>query len=291
MNLQDNNVLSRPSGSLWDGPYRGGIVQMINLLRGAWRFRDFIFASVRREFASRYLGTQLGIFWTIVQPLALILIYTLVFAEVMRPRLPGHESRFAYSIYLTAGLIAWMLFSDLLTRSVGIFVHNANLLKKVPVHKLSFPIIASISALVQSAILLTLFVLFLAFSENLPGAPLLAILPVLATAALFSMALGLFLATVNVFYRDVEQGVSLALQFWFWMTPIVYPAAALPGYAQSILAWNPMWPVVRSAQDIFVEQRLPDWVALSYPLLLSIALAALAKVAFERLAGELVDEL
>jgi lipopolysaccharide transport system permease protein len=264
---------------------------MIELLRGAWRFRDFIAASAKREFASRYLGTQLGIFWPIVQPLALILIYTLVFAEVMRPRLPGHESRFAYSIYLTAGLVAWMLFSDLLTRSVGIFVHNANLLKKVPVHKLSFPIIAAISALVQSAILLALFLLFLAFSGNLPGAPMLAIVPVLAIAALFSMALGLFLATVNVFYRDVEQGVGVALQFWFWMTPIVYPAAALPGYAQSILAWNPLWPVVRAAQDIFVEQRLPDWATLFYPLLLSIVLAVLAKVAFERLAGELVDEL
>jgi len=123
---------------------------MIELLRGAWRFRDFIVASVKREFATRYQGTQLGALWPIVHPLALILIYTLVFAEVMKPRLPGHESRFAYSIYLTAGLVAWSLFSDLLVRSVGIFVHNANLLKKVNVHKLAFPIIAFLSALIQA---------------------------------------------------------------------------------------------------------------------------------------------
>jgi ABC-type polysaccharide/polyol phosphate export permease len=70
---------------------------MVELLRGVWRFRDFIVASVKREFATRYQGTQLGIFWPIVHPLALILIYTLVFAEVMKPKLPGHESRFAYS--------------------------------------------------------------------------------------------------------------------------------------------------------------------------------------------------
>jgi lipopolysaccharide transport system permease protein len=127
---------------------------MIELLRGTWGFRDFILSSVKREFASRYLGTQLGMVWPILHPLSLILIYTLVFGEVMRARLAGHEaSRFAYSIYLTAGFVSWMLFSDLLARSVGISVHNAGLLKKVSIHKLASPVIASISALVQIAIL------------------------------------------------------------------------------------------------------------------------------------------
>lgn len=264
---------------------------MVELLRGVWRFRDFIIASVKREFATRYQGTQLGVFWPIAHPLALILIYTLVFAEVMRPRLPGHESRFAYSIYLTAGFVTWMLFSDLLTRSVGIFVQNANLLKKVSVHKLAFPAIAFISALVQLAILFVIFVVFLLVSGNFPGIPVVAVVPVLAIASLFAMGLGLFLATVNVFYRDVEQSTNLVLQFWFWMTPIVYPAAALPGFMQSVLAWNPMWPVVRAMQDIFVEHRFPAWTSLAYPLLLAIALAVLARAAFERLANELVDEL
>jgi len=264
---------------------------MLELLRGAWRFRDFIIASVKREFASRYLGTQLGIFWAIAQPLALILIYTLVFAEVMRARLPGSDSRFAYSIYLTGGLITWMLFSDLLTRSVGIFVHNANLLKKVSVHKLSLPIIAFASALIQSAILMGGFVIFLLASGNFPGVSFIAVVPVLGIASLFAMGLGLFLATVNVFYRDVEQSTTLVLQFWFWVTPIVYPVTALPGFMQSVLAWNPMWPVVRAMQDIFIGQRFPDWGTLAYPLLLSVGLALLARMAFERLSNELVDEL
>lgn len=264
---------------------------MIELLRGAWRFRDFIVTSVRREFHSRYLGTQLGIFWPIVHPLSLILIYTLVFAEVMRPRLPGHSSPFAYSIYLTAGLIAWVLFSDLLTRSVGIFVQNAGLLKKVNVHKLSFPIIASISALIQAGILLACFIAFLVLSGNFPGIALVALVPVLAITALFAMGLGLFLATINVFYRDVEQTTSLVLQFWFWVTPIVYPIAALPGFMQGVLAWNPMWPLVRAMQAVFLEHRFPDWGSLAYPLLLAIGLAALARLTFGRLANELVDEL
>lgn len=264
---------------------------MVELLRGVWRFRDFISASVKREFASRYQGTQLGVFWPIIHPLALILIYTLVFSEIMRPRLPGHESRFAYSIYLTAGFVTWSLFSELLVRSVGIFVSNANLLKKVNVHKLAFPAIAFISALVQSAILLSCFVVFLVLTGGFPGIPFLAVVPVLAVASLFAMGLGLFLATVNVFYRDVEQSTNLVLQFWFWVTPVVYPASALPDSVKALISWNPMWPVVRAMQQIFVEQRFPDWSTLAYPLLLAIALIAFAKTAFERLASELVDEL
>lgn len=264
---------------------------MIGLLRGAWRFRGFIAASVRREFASRYLRTQLGLLWPIFHPLALVLIYTLVFAEIMRPRLPGHESRFAYSIYLTSGLVTWMLFSDLLTRGVGIFVHYADLLKKVNVHKLSLPIIASMSALAQFLILFSCFIVFLVASGNFPGPAIVAIVPVIAIAGLFAMGLGLFLATINVFYRDVEQSTSIVLQFWFWMTPIVYPATALPGFVSRVLEWNPMWPVVRAMQDIFVEHRFPEWITLGYPLALAILLALLARATFGRLGDELVDEL
>lgn len=267
------------------------MVAMIELLRGAWRFRGFIAASVKREFASRYLGTQLGVLWPIVHPLALIAIYTLVFANLMRPQLAGHASAFAYSIHLTAGLVAWTLFSDLLQRSVGIFVQNSGLLKKVNVHKLALPIIASISVLIQAGILLACFLLFLLASGNMPGVALVGIVPVLAIAALFAMGLGLFLATINVFYRDVEQGTSLALQFWFWLTPIVYPAPALPPIAQHLISWNPMWPVVRAMQDIFLDDRLPDWSTLVYPLALSLVLAAFARATFGRLANELVDEL
>ena len=264
---------------------------MVELLRGAWRFRDFIVASVRREFSSRYLGTQLGAVWPILHPLALIVIYTLVFAEVMRARLPGHDSPFAYSIYLTSGFIAWTLFSDLLLRSVGIFVHNAGLLKKVSVHKLAFPIIAFLSALIHAGILLGCFLAFLAVTGGLPGLPLLAVLPVLAVASLLAMGLGLLLATANVFYRDIEQSTALVLQFWFWLTPVVYAADALPAAVRHVLLLNPVWPIVRAMQAIFLENRFPDWAPLAYPLVLAVVLAALARVAFERLAGELVDEL
>jgi lipopolysaccharide transport system permease protein len=260
-------------------------------LRAAWRYRDFVLASVRREFALRFLGTQLGFFWAVAQPLALILIYTLVFSEIMRPALPGHASRFAYSIYLTAGVITWTLFSELLGRSVGVFVQNANLLKKVSVPKITLPLIAMLSAMLNFAIILVLFLIFMGISGNWPGLPILALPVVIAVLLVFAMSLGLLLATVNVFYRDVEQTVSIVLQFWFWLTPIVYPATALPPAVQSVLQWNPMWPIVRAVQEIFVEGRFPSALPLAWPALLALLMLAMAYRVFLKLADELVDEL
>jgi lipopolysaccharide transport system permease protein len=94
-----------------------------------------------------------------------------------------------------------------------------------------------------------------------------------------------------VFYRDVEQTTSLVLQFWFWLTPIVYPVTALPESVRGLAGFNPIYPLTRAMQDIFLHQRFPDWLSLAYPLGCAVVLALLARLTFERLANELVDEL
>jgi lipopolysaccharide transport system permease protein len=261
------------------------------MLRECWDFRGFILASVKRDFVSRYLGTQLGFFWAIAQPLAMILIYTLIFAAVMKPALPGHDSRFAYSIYLCAGILLWQLFSDLLNRSVGIFVHNAGLLKKVNLPKLALPVIVALSGLSNFAVVALLFLGFMALIGSFPFNAVLAMLPLLALVVAFALGLGVLLGTINVFYRDVEQSVAMLLQFWFWLTPIVYPGRALPGFFASVLAWNPMWPIVNFAQSIFLDDRVLPWSTLIYPLVVACVCLALGLLAFRRLSGEIVDEL
>jgi len=266
-------------------------MSIASLSRETWQFRDFIIASIKREFVSRYQGTQLGIFWPIAHPLALILIYTLVFSELMRPRLPGHDSPVAYSIYLTGGIITWGLFTDLLTKAVSVFVHNGGLMKKVNIPHIAFPVIATASAGLQFLIIFVIFLAFLLLSGNFPGIALVGVIPVLAVAVLFALGLGVLLGTVNVFYRDVEQSTAIILQFWFWLTPVVYPAEALPAALRSILVWNPLWPIMRGMQDIFLDHRFPDWSTLVYPLLLAIGLVMAARTAFNKLANELVDEL
>jgi lipopolysaccharide transport system permease protein len=261
------------------------------LARDLWAYRGFIAESVRRDFHSRYLNTQLGWLWSILQPLSMLSVYTLVFSRLMRAAMPGHDSIWAYSIYLCAGLLSWGLFSELLSRSAGIFVSNANLLKKVSLPRLTLPAITTLSSLINYAIVMGIFFAFLIFTGNFPGLVVLAALPVILILIGLALGLGILCGTINVFYRDVEQALSVILQFWFWLTPVVYVSRALP---EGIVRWmwvNPMWSIVNALQGIFLEAKLPQWHTLLWPAGLALALMTLALLAFMRLGGELVDEL
>jgi lipopolysaccharide transport system permease protein len=267
------------------------VTRAVRALRQTWGVREYIVASVRRDFVARYLGTQLGFFWAIAQPVAMITIFTLVFAQVMRPALPGHESRWAYSIYLFAGIAVWQLFSEIMNRSVGVFTHNANLLKKVSLPKFALPVIVGLSCLVNFAILMAVFVAFLLVVGAFPGAAILAMLPAVVVTIALALGLGVLLGIVNVFYRDVEQATGLVLGFWFWLTPIVYPARTVPDWLAATLEWNPLWPLVRFVQSVLLDGVVPDWRMLVYPAVVALVLVALGLKAFLKLGGEIVDEL
>ena len=263
----------------------------IRMLRDVWSFRGMIWSSVKREFQSRWTGTQFGPFWLVAQPLATIVIFTVIFANIMRPGMPAHDSKFAYSIYLCSGVLTYGLFSEMLGRSVNIFVESANLLKKINFPKLCLPIIILVSSILNFAIIMSLFLLFLLIISAFPGWVILSVLPVLGIQLMLAMGLGMLLATINVFYRDVQQLVQVVLQFWFWLTPIVYMAPTLPPTAQRILDLNPLWPLIQAYQGIFLEHQMPDWAGLIYPLLLALFFIVLGVFAFYKLQGEIVDEL
>jgi len=104
---------------------------MMGFLRPLWAYRGFIYGSVKREFQSKYRNSMLGVAWNILNPLAMILVYTVIFSEVMKAKLPGIEGNFGYSIYLCAGVLIWGLFAEVANRALNIFLENANLLKKL----------------------------------------------------------------------------------------------------------------------------------------------------------------
>lgn len=261
------------------------------LLHQTWDYRGFIYSSVHREVYGRYTGSLLGVGWVVIHPLALILLYTLVFANLMRPVLPNHESVFAYSVFLCAGVLTWMFFSELVGRCLGIFVNHANLLKKVSFPKLTLPVIAILASLMNFMVVLALFQVLLVLIGFFPGWVLLAAVPVIGILVMFTIGLGLLAGTLNVFYRDIEQSFAVILLFWFWFTPIVYPASILPQWVLSILVWNPLFPIVQAMQTIFLEHTAPDWLTLLYPLALSLLFLGLGFFAYLRLGDEIVDEL
>lgn len=262
-----------------------------NMLGGIWRYRGFISGSVKREFQAKYRNSLLGAAWAILHPLAMIVVYTVIFSQVMGNRLKGIDSAFAYSIYLCAGVLTWGLFAEITGRCQSVFLENANLLKKLQFPRICLPIVVVLNALVNFGIIFSLFVIFLLISGTFPGWIFLAIIPVLALQVLFSVGLGMILGVLNVFFRDVGQFFTMALQFWFWFTPIVYPASTLPEGVRGWLAWNPMASIIAAYQGIFVAHTMPDWRALLPIGVLSLALCAIGLQLFRKRAGEMVDEL
>lgn len=261
------------------------------MLRGIIAYRGFILGSVKREFQQKYRNSLLGAAWTVLNPLAMITVYTVIFAQVMRLRLPGVDSTFAYGIYLCAGILAWGLFSEIVGRCQNVFLDNGNLLKKISFPRISLPLIVILGALLNFAIIFSLFLGFLVVSGNFPGWVALAALPVLAIQVIFSIGLGMIVGVLNVFFRDVGQFFTILLQFWFWLTPIVYPLAILPESAQALVAWNPMTPLITAWQQIYLNSQLPHWPSLWSPLLLGGLFCVFGLHLFRRRAGEMVDEL
>jgi lipopolysaccharide transport system permease protein len=264
----------------------------MSMIRAIWAYRGFIRGSVQREFQIKNRNSLLGAAWNIINPLAMILVYTIIFNQLMRTNLPKHQDNpLAFSIYLCAGVLTWGLFAEMLGRLNTVFLDNANLIKKASFPRICLPAIVTGSALVNFGIFMALYLAFLLVSGNWPGWVVLWALPLLALQILFTLGLGIFLGTLNVFFRDVSQMTGVVLQFWFWLTPIVYTLQALPTSVQNALAYNPMLPIIDGYQRIFLQHLPPQWPSLAMPAVITLILLVLGFVFFMRRVGEMVDEL
>lgn len=263
----------------------------MSMLKALWAYRGFILGSVKREFQSKYRDSLLGAAWNIINPLAMIVVYTVIFAEVMQAKLPGGNSTFSFSIYLCAGVLTWGLFAEMVGRGQNMFIDNANLLKKISFPRATLPVIVAANACLNFAIVFILFLAFLVISSNFPGWVILAIFPVLLLQIIFAIGLGMVLGVLNVFFRDVGQFFGIFLTFWFWLTPIVYPVNILPEGLKPYMFLNPMEPVMAAYQGILVDHQWPQWENLWPTVILAVLLCLFGVRLFKKKAGELVDEL
>ncbi len=254
-------------------------------------YRGFIFSAVRREFSVRYARSLLGVGWALLQPVALIFVYTLIFSKLMGERLPLDGSPFGYGLYLCAGLFAWSLHAEVVTRSSNMFLEQAALLKKVAFPRSCVPAIVGLGATLNYLIVLALFLFVLLVLGKAPGFGLLVAIPLLAIQLVFSLGVGLVMGVLNVFFRDVGHLVGIGLQLWFWLTPVVYPAEILPESVRAFLLLNPMAVLIGAWQKILVFQTEPSWGALGLVAIVSVILLAFGAWLLARFGDEMMDEL
>jgi lipopolysaccharide transport system permease protein len=264
---------------------------MLVYFRPVWAYRGFVLGNVKREFQLKYRNSLLGAAWTVINPLAQILVYTVIFSQIMRARLPGVDSTFGYSIYLCSGILTWGLFAEITSRSQNMFLENANLLKKLNFPRLCLPVTAVTTGLLNFGIVFGLFTLFLVISGNFPGIVFVALAPLVVILVLFAVGLGIVLGVLNVFFRDVGQFFGIFITFWFWLTPIVYPSSILPERVQPLVALNPIAGFMGAVQGVLMRSEWPNWTNLIYLAVLAVVFCMLGLRLFRSRAGEMVDEL
>lgn len=264
---------------------------MQGIIRSLWLYRFFIWQSIKNDFHARFVRSKLGGLWVILQPLSQVMIYAFILSNLLSNRLPGVESTYGYAVYLMAGLLFWNLFTEIIDRCLKIFINNANTLKKVSFPRISLPVIAIGSALINNlALFVVMNVIFLILGHWVSWYLLYYVI-LAPLVAIFAAGIGLLLGVINVFVRDTEQVVPIVLQVLFWFTPIVYPANIVPEAYMKFLSLSPLYSLAEAYHNIILFHQAPHLTPLVIIAVFALALCAFSLVLFRKAGPDMVDVL
>jgi len=234
-------------------------------VRDLWSHRELLAQVVRREIEARYRGSYLGLFWSLITPLVMLATYTFVFSVIFqsRWRADAVPARGEFALTLFAGLIAFNVFTEVVTRAPTLVITNANYVKNVVFPIQILPVSALGAALFHGAVNLAILmaaslVVFGTISHTIWLLPL-ATLPLLGLC----LGIGWFLASLGIFVRDTTYAVGMATQILFFLTPVIYPSNAVPESLRGWLVLNPLATVVEDFRRTLVWSQHPDWAAWS----------------------------
>jgi ABC-type polysaccharide/polyol phosphate export permease len=241
---------------------------LFDLVRESYRYRELIWALACKELRVRYKRSVLGFVWALLNPALLMIVLTLVFGTIMR--FSAHH----YSIFLLSMLLPWTFFAQSLAYSVDSIVGNGELLKKVKVARLVFPLAALVSNIINFLLsLIPLLLLVIAMRFPVHWTWLYLPVPMIGLF-LFTLGTALFFATINVFYRDVNHIIQIILQAWFYFSPIIYSLDLIPIKYRWLFKLNPLLYVLNGFRLSIYYGLLPS--AASVVLSLACGIAALA---------------
>lgn len=253
------------------------------------RNRSLIRAMVRRDIMGRYRGSFGGIFWTVLNPLLLMVTYFFVFGIVLQARFGGDPSRSGFVLYFLAGMLPWLAFSEAAGRAPTVMLEHRNFIKKLVFPIETLPVNLVTAGLVTEAFAVILFALFVLLARGAMPVTVLWLPVLLIPQVLFTLGICWFLAALGVFVRDLGQVIGFILTLWFFLTPICYPESALPAGALEILSKNPIFVLVRGYRSIFLENQAPAYAQLWKLWLLSGAVFILGHAWFWKLRRSFAD--
>lgn len=274
---------------------RNGVLEPVGLVawvvRSLRRHSDLLWQMVATDLRGRFVGSSLGLFWTVIHPLVMITVYIVVFSQVMGAKLAGSGDRYAYGIYLCAGLLPWLAFQEVVVRLTTIFPDNGNLVRKVAFPKMLLFGYVTLSSAINLAVSLGLFVLAMIATGHGVGPLLLLWIPCVVLQLAFGLGLGMIASVLHVFVRDTAQFVSVAFQLAFWATPIVYVETILPPWLQRFQTWNPLAAFLRTHRDIVLYGVVPGATRMLCLAGVTAGTLAIGTGLYRRFRADILDEL
>lgn len=256
-----------------------------------WHYRKFIWENAWRDLWYRYAGSSIGFLWNVINPLFQILLFTLVFSQIMQIRVSNLPSGFGFAIYLCAGLIPWLGFSETVTRCTNSFLENANYLKKLAIPEQVFVAQNASSSFFSLIISMALLIGICCLLGHYPALSWISLPLILILLQGFGFGLGLLLGILNTFFRDVSQVLALVMQLWFWSTPIVYTENILPEWIKEWLFLNPLYYFIDTLHAVIVDKNWPEQHATAVMVSFALCLPLLGYLVLRKLRPELRDVL
>jgi ABC-type polysaccharide/polyol phosphate export permease len=220
--------------------------------------RSLLFQLVRRDFEQRFVGSAMGWIWGLIHPLVLVASWTFVFQFCMKASVPEGEDTTNYPLFLFAGMLPWLLFSETVQRSASSLLEQANLITKTVFPAEMIPVSVFLSSLVSHLLGVGVMIAAAGIFLNQISIYLLLLPVYMVVVGLLSIGIGWIAASLHVFLRDTAQVVSVVLLFWFWMTPIFISPALFPARARFLLVANPFYYVVRAYRKLLLGSAMPS---------------------------------
>jgi lipopolysaccharide transport system permease protein len=261
------------------------MASFIHLLKTIEQHRWLVFELAKREVKLRYRGTWLGFFWSLLNPLIMTVVYTLVFVFFLRVSIPY------YSVFLFCALLPWNWFNEAVVSGTDCFTGRANFVRDAIFPSGILPVV-SIGASMMNYVFSLPILLIALLAFRVPfGWSLLTLPLVMAVQFLFTTGIVFLLGTFNVFFRDLRYIVQNLLMALFFLTPIMYDLNTIPARFHFLLKLNPMEHIINDYRCIFYYNNWPDWPDTGIVLAISLALIILASWAFENYRESLAEYL
>ena len=224
-------------------------------MRELWRYRELLWFLCLRDIKLRYKQTALGVAWVLLQPLLTMAVFTIFFGKL--GQLPSDGK--PYALFVLVALVPWQLFVYAITQASNSLVSEQRLITKVYFPRLLVPVASVLAGIVDALVALVLVLVGLAAFGLAPTWSILTVPVFLVFAVLTALAAGLWLAALNVQYRDVRYTIPFVTQIWLFLTPIAYPSSLVPERFRPLYGLNPMAGVVEGFRWALLDTPAPDW--------------------------------